>query len=409
MAAKKKGPPDDRSNARTSDESEIVSLYRGFSNEKSGESGAILSHTTLSVWAATFILCSVLVFGLHQVRGRLDGIQATLERSEQDKKLLLEGMDELLVRADRPNQIAAITEPPDQEAETTPAPKQKEQIKLKKSEPNDLARKYKIYYRTKDGEDLAQISRKFNVSEDQLRLWNALKSSDSLVTGQVLVINKSTKTDKPVVVAKAPSPPEAKRVEKKKEPVVKEPAPQKLVTTPPPRPEAKQDDAAAEETPVVSPDSTGGTGDSLAAGGGEPTLEVPETPSAEPVGETVHVVQEGESLSAIGQNHGVSWLALATWNNIEPPGTIYVGQRLRIPEISEPAETSPSTSEVAHGEAANSEVTHKVQRGENLYRIGRLYDLTWKQVAQANGITDPSQIYEGQVLKIPAAQGAPEE
>jgi lysozyme len=307
--------------------------------------------------------------------------------------------------------MAARAEPPDQEAETTPppAPKQKEQIKPKKSEPNDLARKYKIYYRTKDGEDLAQISRKFNVSEDQLRLWNALKSSDSLVPGQVLVINKSTKTDKPVVVAKAPSPPEAKRVEKKKEPVVKEPAPQKLVTTPPPRPEAKQDDAAAEETPVDSPDATGGTGDSLAAGGGEPTPEVPETPSTEPVGETVHVVQEGESLSAIGQKHGVSWLALATWNNIEPPGTIYVGQRLRIPEISEPTETSPSTTEVTHGEAANSEVTHRVKRGENLYRIGRLYDLTWKQVAQANGITDPSQIYEGQVLKIPAAQGAQEE
>ena len=130
----------------------------------------------------------------------------------------------------------------------------------------------------------------------------------------------------------------------------------------------------------------------------EPMPDLYEDVSDEPVEETVHVVQEGESLSTIGQEHGVSWVALAALNGIEPPGTIYVGQRLRIREISEPAETSLPTAEV----------THKVQRGENLYRIGRLYHLSWKQIAQANGITDPSQLHEGQVLKIPVARGGPE-
>ena len=373
MAAKKKSPPDDRSNARTSDESEIVSLYRGFSNEKSREAGAILSHTTLSVWAATFILCSVLVFGLHQIRGKLDGIQTALEQSEQDKKLLLEGMDELLVRTEQPDRVAEIESPPQE------PPEEKKQAKAEKSESNNLATKYKIYYRTKAGEDLTQISDKFGVSEDQLCLWNALKATDSLIPGQVLVINKSTAADKPVVVAKAPSPPDAERVEK---------------TT-----EAKRDDPAAEEAPVDRPDAAEGTDDSLAAGGEEPTPELPENVSDEPVDETVHIVQEGESLSTVGQKHGVSWLALAAWNDIEPPGTIYVGQRLRIPEISETTETSLPTTEV----------THKVQRGENLYRIGRLYDLSWKKIAQANGMTNPSHLYEGQVLKIPAAEGTPDE
>ena len=147
------------------------------------------------------------------------------------------------------------------------------------------------------------------------------------------------------------------------------------------------------------PDTAEGTDDSLAAGGEEPTPELPENVSDEPVDETVHIVQEGESLSTIGQKHGVSRLALAAWNDIELPETLYVGQRLRIPEVSETTETSLATTEV----------THKVQRGENLSRIGRLYDLSWEEIARANGMTNPSQLYVGQVLKIPVAEAAPDE
>jgi LysM repeat protein len=398
MAAKKKDRPGDRQKTRTSDESELVRLSRDLSNGKPREAGAILNHATLSVWAATFILCSVLVFGLYQVRGRLDGIQAALEQSEQDKKLLLEGMDELLTRAEHPDQLLARAEPPDQEAEAPPPPKQKEQDETEESKPNDLARKYKIYYRAKDGEDLAQISEKFNVSEDQLRLWNALKATDSLIPGQVVVINKSTQPDKPVVVAKAPSPPDTEREENTEKPAAEEPQPRRPVTDDPPRAETKGEDAAAEETPVGRPDAPEGTGDSLAAGREVPAPEAPEDLSDEPFDETLHVVKAGESLSSIGQEYGVSWLDLATLNGIEPPGTIYVGQRLSIPRGSETSEASLPTAEV----------THKVQRGENLYRIGRLYDLSWKQIAQANGISDPSQLHEGQVLKIPVARGGPE-
>ena len=334
MTAKKKGRPDDRSNRRTSEESELVSLSRGLSNGKSRETDTILNHTTLSVWAATLILCSVLVFGLYQVRGSLDGIQAALEQSEQDKKLLLEGMDELLVRGERPNQLLASAEPQSQEAVNTPPPPEPpEKDEIEKSESNDLARKYKIYYRTKDGDDLPGISERFNVSEDQLRLWNALKATDSLIPGQVLVINKSAKPSKPVAVARAPSPSDAERVEKKEEPVVEEPAPPS---------EVKPDDAAAEETPVEKPDAAEGTDDSLAAGAEEPMPEPPEKVSDEPVDETVHIVQEGESLSIIGQKYGVHWLTLAAWNDIDSPETVYVGQRLRIPEVSEKGQKHPS-------------------------------------------------------------------
>src|SRR4051812_29766357 len=46
--------------------------------------------------------------------------------------------------------------------------------------------------------------------------------------------------------------------------------------------------------------------------------------------------------------------------------------------------------------------TYTVQPGENLFRIALRYGLTAEALAAANGITDPTKIYAGQVLIIPA-------
>ena len=159
--------------------------------------------------------------------------------------------------------------------------------------------RYKIYYRTKAGEDLAQVSEKFDVSEDQLRLWNALKATHSIIPGQVLVINKSTGRTSLSLWPKHPPllmPKGWRRQPKRSE------------TTQPPRRRLWTDRMTQTDptTPWLQ--------------GEEPTPELPENVSDEPVDETVHIVQEGESLSTIGQEHGVSWLALEAWNDIEPPG-----------------------------------------------------------------------------------------
>ncbi|HLA42061.1 MAG TPA: LysM peptidoglycan-binding domain-containing protein, partial [Aggregatilineales bacterium] len=49
--------------------------------------------------------------------------------------------------------------------------------------------------------------------------------------------------------------------------------------------------------------------------------------------------------------------------------------------------------------------THVVQPGENLYRIGLQYGFTAEQLALANGIVNPSQVYAGQVLVLPLPIG----
>lgn len=51
--------------------------------------------------------------------------------------------------------------------------------------------------------------------------------------------------------------------------------------------------------------------------------------------------------------------------------------------------------------AQDTQVTYTVQPGENLFRIALKYGISTDALAQANGITDPSHIYSGQVLVIP--------
>jgi murein DD-endopeptidase MepM/ murein hydrolase activator NlpD len=46
---------------------------------------------------------------------------------------------------------------------------------------------------------------------------------------------------------------------------------------------------------------------------------------------------------------------------------------------------------------------HRVKPGENLYRIGQAYGVSHRELARANGITNPDRIEVGQVIEIPSA------
>jgi LysM repeat protein len=325
MSASKARGSGGRKQPKASDPSEIVDLYKGFPQEERKEARGLLNQATLSVWAATFILCGILVFGLHQIRGRLERILAAVERSAQEDKLVLEGMDELLARADRPLPEATVESP-------SPPPAGREQGlrgEEKRAGSDSLARRYKIYYRVKEGDGLGKVAERFRVAEDQLRLWNGLKETDAVLPGQVLVIHKVAQPDKVVAVAGSPTP---TRQAKREEPPSPQPRPAGAASEPPPHTHASPEEEAA-----------------VAA-------------------------------------------------DLEPPGTIFAGQRLRIPTGSEDEE----------GMAAAAEpILHAVREGENLYRIGRAYGVDWERIARANGIADPAALYAGQVLKIPARNEGP--
>jgi LysM repeat protein len=120
------------------------------------------------------------------------------------------------------------------------------------------------------------------------------------------------------------------------------------------------------------------------------------SPSASPSSSGVHVVQRGENLFRIAMRYGTSVSALASANGIVNTGRIYVGQRLVIPGHSgSPPSTPPSSGQ-----------TYVVKRGDTLSAIAMRYGVSLWSLAQLNAIGNPSLIYVGQVLRIPAG-GSP--
>ena len=115
-------------------------------------------------------------------------------------------------------------------------------------------------------------------------------------------------------------------------------------------------------------------------------------------GGSAYTVERGDTLSEIAARSGTSVSALAEANSLGNPNLIYVGQRLTIPGRGQDAGGAQS------GEA--SVRTHVVAAGESLGAIAAHFGLTVEQLAQANGIIDPSRIMAGSLLRI-AAEAPP--
>ena len=120
---------------------------------------------------------------------------------------------------------------------------------------------------------------------------------------------------------------------------------------------------------------------------------------------TTHVVQPGENLFRIALNHGLTTQELAAANGIVNPAWIYAGQVLNIPAKGSPS-SNPAPAPPAPAAPAATSTTHVVVRGEILSRIALQYGVSVQSISQANGIYNPSLIYYGQTLVIPAASGS---
>lgn len=66
------------------------------------------------------------------------------------------------------------------------------------------------------------------------------------------------------------------------------------------------------------------------------TAVPPQPTAAPPTGSVIHVVQPGDTLSAIARRYGTTVNAIAAANNIANPNLIFVGQRLVIPTGTQP-------------------------------------------------------------------------
>jgi LysM repeat protein len=115
----------------------------------------------------------------------------------------------------------------------------------------------------------------------------------------------------------------------------------------------------------------------------------------------VYVVQQGDTLFRIALRFNTTVDALARYNNILNPNRIFVGQRILIPTAGSapvPAQPIPGTGGPYIGVGG---AVHIVRAGENIFRIGLLYNVTWDRIARANGLFNPNLIFVGQRLIIP--------
>ena len=113
-----------------------------------------------------------------------------------------------------------------------------------------------------------------------------------------------------------------------------------------------------------------------------------------------HVVAPGESLVTIARKYASTPQAIAQANHLANPNLIVIGTHLKIP-------TSPAPPALQSAPATNlpipapQAVTYTVKRGDNLTTIAVHYGVTPAALATLNGITRPSLIQVGKVLKIP--------
>jgi len=92
-------------------------------------------------------------------------------------------------------------------------------------------------------------------------------------------------------------------------------------------------------------------------------------------------VARGDTVYAISKRYDVSMRAIIEANQLRPPFSLLVGQRLVVPAVRE----------------------HRVRSGETLNAIARTYGLSVYELARRNNINAPYRVNSGQVLIIAQA------
>lgn len=153
----------------------------------------------------------------------------------------------------------------------------------------------------------------------------------------------------------------------------------------------------------------------LPTGNSAPTNPTPST------GQQAYIVQPGDTLTSVSAHFGVAIYDLAALNHLSVMSYLYIGQTLAIPTSASTAPTSatntpaPATTTAAptptptpktsttQAAASNNQTSYTVQSGDTLSAIATHFNSTVSAIVEANHIADPSMIFRGQVLLIPAA------
>ena len=115
-----------------------------------------------------------------------------------------------------------------------------------------------------------------------------------------------------------------------------------------------------------------------------------------------YIIQSGDNLYNIAREYKTTINAIVEANNIINPSLVYPGDAIKIP-VEKVVEVKPETPVAPEVK----EIEYTIQRGDSLSKIAQKYGTTHQELAKYNGISNPSLIYVGQVIKIPNVKVEP--
>ncbi len=132
------------------------------------------------------------------------------------------------------------------------------------------------------------------------------------------------------------------------------------------------------------------------------TSELPEK-STQPVNDrfVMHTVQPGETLYALSKQHHISIEEIIDLNPALKSGILSSGSVVRLPKSPEhkaPESVKKAEVGVIEGEAY---LYHEIKPGETLYSISRIYNVSVRDLRDANSEAESDNLNPGYMLRIP--------
>jgi membrane-bound lytic murein transglycosylase D len=115
---------------------------------------------------------------------------------------------------------------------------------------------------------------------------------------------------------------------------------------------------------------------------------------------SIHVVRRGDTLYALAQRLGTDPQTLAQINGLSPSDRLRAGQKLRLTSRDVVASAPAKSSATASSGSADGarRMTYVVRRGDTLYSIAHLLQVTVGELADWNGVSGSHSLKPGQVL-----------
>ena len=130
---------------------------------------------------------------------------------------------------------------------------------------------------------------------------------------------------------------------------------------------------------------------------------------------STYTIAEGDSLWSISEkvyDSGYNWVDIARANNLNEPGVLHVGNKLKLPKV-EPKIATVEKPAVTKGGVITEKAasikkitgsTYKIVKGDDLWDIAeRAYGdgYKWVDIARANNLHNPGLIHVNNTIKIP--------